>query len=62
MGDKGKYRPFEQIKRDCKKCRLYKGKEKHVSGAEHMRCELADNIKVPYIEDGIICARYEEKG
>ena len=61
MSDNGKYRPFEYIKRDCKKCRKYLGKEKHNSGAEYMRCELAENMKVPYIEDGIICAQYEER-
>lgn len=62
MSDNGKYRPFEQIKRDCKTCKKYIEKVMHRSGAEYLRCEISPSITVPYIEDGIICARYEEKG
>ena len=59
--DNGYYRPFDQTKRDCKKCRKYIEKAEHNSEQEYMRCELSPTIKVLYIEDGISCAMYEEK-
>lgn len=61
MNDKGYYRPFPQIERDCKKCRKYIEKVQNRNGEEYMRCELSPTITVPYISDGIKCAGYEER-
>ena len=39
--DKGYYRPFNQTKRDCKRCRNYIIKVIHRGeGQEYMRCKL----------------------
>jgi hypothetical protein len=59
--DNGYYRPFNYIKRDCKKCKKYLGEEKHISEHEYMRCELSPSIKTPYYPNGVLCARYEEQ-
>ena len=59
--DNGYYRPFNQEKRNCKKCKKYIEKVMHKSEQEYMRCKLSPTITVPYIEDGISCARYEER-
>lgn len=56
----GHYRPFPQIKRDCKQCNNLIGIEKNSHGIECIRCKVEPDNKYPYVE-GIRCARYEER-
>ena len=56
----GHYRPFPQIKRDCKQCNNLIAIEKNSHGIECIRCKIESNNRYPYIE-GIYCARYEGK-
>ena len=56
----GYYRPFPQVKRDCKQCSNLIGIEKNSHGIECIRCKVESDNRYPYIE-GIYCARYEGK-
>jgi hypothetical protein len=58
MNNSGHYRPFPQIKRDCKTCKKYIEKVENRNGAEYMRCELSPRITIPYMVDGIKCEKY----
>lgn len=61
MNNSGNYRPFPQIKRDCKTCKNYTEKVENRNGAEYMRCTLSPDFTTPYYENGVLCARYEKK-
>lgn len=57
----GNYRPFKQVKHNCKTCANLIETGVNSQGNEYFKCTIEGNNRYPYVADGIVCACYREK-